>query len=62
MIAHGHRLEDVSFYTLAQVRLFVEAIARRERAVHLQQITAARMAQFDAKGFKAALAELERGK
>lgn len=62
MISNGHRLEDVRFYTVAQVRLFVEAIARRERGEHLQQITAARMAQFDAKSFRAALSELDRGK
>lgn len=42
--------------------MFVDAVARREEAEHLQRITAARMAQFDSKGFKAAIEGLKNGK
>jgi len=41
------------------VKAFTEAIKRREKAMYMQQITAARMAQFDSKGFKAAMKRLK---
>lgn len=55
---HGHTPDAVMGYTLAQVRGFTEAIKRREKAMFMQQIVAARMAQYDNKGFKAAMKRL----
>ncbi len=37
----------------------MEQIKRREKAAFMQQIMAARMAQYDAKGFKAAMKRLK---
>lgn len=55
---HGHTPDAVMGYTLAQVRGFTEAIKRREKAMFMQQITAARLAQQDAKSFKSAMKRL----
>ena len=49
MIAHGHTLEAVKGYTLAQVRAFVAAIERQERERRLGDAIAGRMAQADGK-------------
>lgn len=48
-------------YTMAQFRWYLEACERREKAMYMQQITAARMAQYDDKGFKAAIKRLNDG-
>jgi hypothetical protein len=43
------------------VRTFTDAIQKREKALYMQAITAARMAQYDDKGFKAAMKVLKDG-
>ena len=61
MIAHGHTLEAVKGYTLAQVRAFVAAIERQERERRLGDAIAGRMAQADGKAWKAYVKGLRRG-
>jgi hypothetical protein len=41
------------------VRTFADAIQRREKALYMQAITAARMAQYDSKQFKKAMKALK---
>jgi hypothetical protein len=41
------------------VRIFTKSIQNREKALYMQAITAARMAQYDDEGFKAAMKRLK---
>lgn len=52
MIGAGHRLPDVEQYTLAQVRAFLGAIERQQRAVRFGDALAMRMAQAEGKVWK----------
>lgn len=59
MISNGHTLEAIRDYTLAQVRTFTDAMQKREKALYMQAIAAARMAQYDSKQFKKAMKALK---
>lgn len=48
-------MPDILGYTLEQFRAFVAEVERRERQEFIRDATAARMAQFDGDGFKAAI-------
>lgn len=55
----GHSRADVMGYTLRQVEGFLTAIERNRAAVVLSDSIVARMAQADAKGWKAYIKSLK---
>lgn len=52
MISAGHSFESIQGYTLEQVRLFAEAIGRRQREERLARLHDLRAAQAESKTFK----------
>lgn len=61
MIAHGHTLDAIRGYTLAQVRAFLRSIERLNAERRIGEAVSARMAQADGKAFKGYIRALERG-
>jgi hypothetical protein len=61
LIAHGHSLEAIKGYTLAQVRAFLKAIERINSDRRVGEAIAARMAQAEGKAFKSYIKTLQRG-
>lgn len=61
MVAHGHSLDAIRGYTLAQVSAFIASIERQERERRLGDTIAARMSQADGKAWKAYVKGLRRG-
>jgi uncharacterized protein (UPF0335 family) len=61
LIAHGHTLDAIKGYTLAQVRAFMRAIERLNSERKIGEAVSARMAQADGKAFKDYIKRLERG-
>jgi hypothetical protein len=61
LIAHGHSLDAIKGYTLAQVRAFLKAIERINSDRRVGEAIAARMAQAEGKAFKSYIKTLQRG-
>lgn len=61
MVAHGHSLDAIRGYTLAQVSAFISSIERQERERRLGDAIAARMAQADGTDWKVYVKGLRRG-
>jgi hypothetical protein len=61
LIAHGHSLDAIKGYTLAQVRAFLKAIERINSDRRVGEAIAARMAQAEGKAFKSYIKSLQRG-
>lgn len=62
LIAHGHSLEAIRGYTLAQVRAFLFAIERMNSDRRIGEAVAVRMAQAEGKAFKGYIKTLQRGR
>lgn len=60
MIGAGHRPSSLPDYTLAQVRLYLGAIARARAGERREQLFLLRAAQADKKGFEKIWKELGR--
>jgi hypothetical protein len=61
LIAHGHSLDAIKSYTLAQVRAFLAAVERLTSDRRIGDTVAARMAQAEGKAFKGYIKTLQRG-
>lgn len=61
MIAHGHSLDAIKNYTIAQVQAFLRAIERLNSERRIGEAMSARMAQAEGKAFKGYIRALERG-
>lgn len=59
LVERGHALEAVRGYTLGQVERLLQAHARLSADTRLDELTLARAAQADRKGFKGAVEALE---
>lgn len=61
LIAHGHSLDAIKGYTIAQVWAFLRSIERLNSDRRIGDAMSARMAQADGKAFKGYIRALERG-
>lgn len=61
LIAHGHTLDAVKGYTIAQVAEFLGAIERMTAEKRIGDAVTARMAQAEGKAWKGYLKQLENG-
>ena len=62
LLAFGHRMEDISGYTLAQTRAFLKETGRMEREQLANDIFASAHAMADGKHTEKAIKELRRGR